>query len=92
VADTRALNGIRVSRVALDRVWEDFVVLSAAERARLPAVERGREDVILAGVNLLRVFGTLVGAPGFTASDGGLLEGVLLEAVAAERGEAAWVR
>lgn len=90
VSDTRRLNGTRVSRQELDLVWDRFCALTAAERARLPAVEPGREDVILAGLALLRSFAHAFGAPGFTASDGGLLEGVLLDAVERERGDAAW--
>lgn len=90
VSNTRRLNGIRVSREELDAVWDRFCELTAAERAQLSAVERGREDVILAGLALLRSFAAAFGAPGFTASDGGLLEGVLLEAVERERGHAAW--
>jgi len=92
VSDTRALNGVRVSRSALEAVWDELSSMTSAERAALAAVEKGREDVILAGLALLRAFVREFHAPGFTVSDGGLLEGVLLEAVSEERGNASWIR
>jgi exopolyphosphatase/guanosine-5'-triphosphate,3'-diphosphate pyrophosphatase len=91
VADTRSLNGVRVSREDLDAVWDRFRRLTRTERAALAAVEKGREDVILPGIALLRAFVSAFGAPAFTVTDGGLLEGVLLEAVEREHGGAAWV-
>jgi exopolyphosphatase/guanosine-5'-triphosphate,3'-diphosphate pyrophosphatase len=91
IADTRALNGALIGRDDLERVWSRFVALSAPERLLLPSVESGREDVILAGLALLRAFLSHFRVPAFTVSDGGLLEGVLLEAVSAERGTAGWI-
>jgi exopolyphosphatase / guanosine-5'-triphosphate,3'-diphosphate pyrophosphatase len=91
ISEARALTGAFVSRVALEGVWREFSALTSGARARLPAVETGREDVILAGLALLRAFLDLAGAPGFTVSDGGLAEGLLLDDAAKESGHAAWV-
>ncbi len=88
--DTRRLSGSWVGRGALvqeaDRLW----ALSTRERAALPHVVDGREDVILPGVTLLAAVVDGAGARGFTVSDGGLLEGALLAAVARVRGRARW--
>ncbi|MBI5017117.1 MAG: hypothetical protein HZB55_16725 [Deltaproteobacteria bacterium] len=90
VSDTRALCGLRASRDQVEAVWREFAALTAAQRGRLPSVEAGREDVILAGLALLRAFLDRFDATEVTVTDGGLLEGVLLEAVRGLRGEAVW--
>ncbi|GAB4249961.1 MULTISPECIES: Ppx/GppA phosphatase family protein [Deferrisoma] len=88
IRDTRALSGRWVPREALAQVAERFWAMTRAERAALPSVEPGREDVILPGLSLLETFLDRYGAAGFRVSDGGLLEGILLEAVERERGRA----
>ncbi|GAB4271661.1 MAG: hypothetical protein Kow0092_26460 [Deferrisomatales bacterium] len=91
VADTRALTGVRVPGWALERIWERFTAMTCAERARRPSVEAGREDVIVAGLALLREVVQGAGAGEVVVSDGGLAEGELLRAVEAERGAARWM-
>jgi exopolyphosphatase/guanosine-5'-triphosphate,3'-diphosphate pyrophosphatase len=90
IEDTRALCGLVVSRAEVEGVWREFSALTAAQRRALPSMEAGREDVILAGLALLRAFLDRFGATELTATDGGLLEGVLLQAVREARGGAAW--
>ena len=88
--DTRRLNGLWVGRDALAREADRLWSLAARERAALPHVVDGREDVILPGVTLLAAVVDGAGAPGFTVSDGGLPEGALLAEVARVRGQARW--
>lgn len=91
IRDTRALGGLLVGRAEVEAVWRRFSSLGSAGRRALASVETGREDVILPGLALLRALLDRHGAGSMTVTDGGLLEGVLLEAVAKERGEARWV-
>jgi exopolyphosphatase/guanosine-5'-triphosphate,3'-diphosphate pyrophosphatase len=86
VRDTRALTGVRVSARQLEDMIQSYAALTKAQRAALPAVERGREDVILAGLALLAEFTKIFGAPDFIVCDGGVLEGALLDAVGRQRG------
>ncbi len=88
--DTRALSGAVVGAGDLRRVADRLWSATREERAGWPSVEPGREDVILAGVGLLEALVERVGSPELRVSDGGLLEGVLLEAVEQERGVAGW--
>jgi exopolyphosphatase/guanosine-5'-triphosphate,3'-diphosphate pyrophosphatase len=90
IRDTRSLNGVTVHTRDVRRIRAAWSAMSAEERAALPAVEKGREDVILAGIALLDTALSLVGADRFTVGDGGLLEGVLFQAVEKERGRALW--
>ncbi len=90
VGDTRALSGAVVGAGAVRRIADRLWSATREERARWPSVEPGREDVILAGVALLETLLERVGSPELRVSDGGLLEGVLLEAVERERGTAGW--
>ena len=90
VGDTRALSGAAVAADELGRAADRLWSATRQERAGWPSVEPGREDVILAGVTLLQTLVERVGSPGLRVSDGGLLEGVLLEAVERERGTAGW--
>lgn len=90
IRDTRALNGVTVHIGDVRRIRASWSAMGAAERAALPAVEKGREDVILVGIALLDTALGLVGADRFTVGDGGLLEGILFDAVEKERGQASW--
>lgn len=88
VSNTRELNGRRMSEADFRKIADRFRGMTKRERAALPSVAPGREDVILPGIALLGEFMKRFGARGFTVSDGGLLEGVLLQAVERERGGA----
>lgn len=78
IRDTRALTGVAVSRGAVDEAAHLFASLEAAKLRALPAIEQGREDVILSGVAILSAFMELCGFAGCVASDGGLAEGLVL--------------
>ncbi len=91
VRDSRALTGIRLPRETVVRMADRFWHMTREERAALPSVEPGREDVILAGVVILETFMERYAVPEMTVSDGGLAEGVLLDAVARVRGRAGWL-
>jgi exopolyphosphatase/guanosine-5'-triphosphate,3'-diphosphate pyrophosphatase len=79
VYDPQKITGHRISRSALEKIHFHLRSIPVEERRGVPGLEKGREDLIIAGavvaLNLLEVFGleTLM------AVDSGLLEGVLLD-------------
>ncbi|MBI3610115.1 MAG: Ppx/GppA family phosphatase [Nitrospirae bacterium] len=69
-------------RLSLDRVksWHQKLVgMTLIERRRLAGLERGREDLIVAGAALLLTAMRMIGANEVVVSDYGLREGVLID-------------
>jgi exopolyphosphatase/guanosine-5'-triphosphate,3'-diphosphate pyrophosphatase len=58
----------------------DFLGKDADARLRIPGMEKGREDVIVAGVLIAEEIMDRWGYDGLKVSDWGLLEGVALAA------------
>ncbi len=79
VYDPAKINGHRISRLALEEIYLRLRALPLKERQNVPGLEKGREDLIVAGaviaLQLLEVFGL----EGLVVADSGLLEGVLLD-------------
>ena len=79
VYDPQKITGHRISRSALEKIYFHLRSIPVEERRQVPGLEKGREDLIIAGgviaLNLLEVFGleTLM------VVDSGLLEGILLD-------------
>jgi len=79
VYDPKRITGHRIPYSALERIYFHLRSIPVGERRGIPGLEKGREDLIIAGaviaLNLLEVFGlkTLMGV------DSGLLEGILLD-------------
>lgn len=59
--------------------------LQATERNRLPGLGDGRGEIVLGGLMILLTLLRMLPSPALTVSDGGLLEGILLSAAAADR-------
>lgn len=78
-----ALSGAQLSRPGVERLVERLSRMSAPERSALPGIDRGREDVIVAGAVLVERTMSLLGFDSLTVAVGGLLEGLLLD----EKGE-----
>jgi len=82
VYDPRKVNGHRISLSKLRRMHRRLSSLTLKERGKIPGLERGREDLILAGsailLNLMEVFERSA----LEVIDSGLLEGILLEGMA----------
>lgn len=76
------VNGYVLHRADLETLLSDLAAIPALERLRLPGLVRGREDIILAGICI--VLGAMLSfdTPEVVVSDGGLLEGVLLDLLA----------
>ncbi len=77
--DPDRINGQVLDKGWLEELCDDLAQMTIAERRKLPGLEPGREDIILAGalvtVELMERFGFCQ----FTVSDAGLLEGLFFE-------------
>jgi exopolyphosphatase/guanosine-5'-triphosphate,3'-diphosphate pyrophosphatase len=79
--DPARVQGHRLARSRIEALLRRLGAMPVAERARLPALEPGRADLIIAGMAL--TLGVLdgLGRPDLVVSDLGLREGILLDAV-----------
>jgi exopolyphosphatase/guanosine-5'-triphosphate,3'-diphosphate pyrophosphatase len=79
VYDPQKITGHRISRSALEKIYLHLRSIPVEERREVPGLEKGREDLIVAGtvvaLNLLEVFGLKA----LMVVDSGLLEGILLD-------------
>ena len=73
------ITGHRISRSTLEKIYFHLRSIPIEERREVPGLEKGREDLIIAGavvaLNLLEVFGLKA----LMVVDSGLLEGILLD-------------
>ena len=76
--DCRRVNGHRLSRTAVAGIFERLSGLTPAERLAVPGMEKGREDLIIAGTLVTLRTMERFGFDGMVVSDYGLLEGTLL--------------
>ncbi len=83
----RTLNNMTVSRDDIDRVVRRLVKASTVkERAKVPGLDPGRADIVLAGALILEQVVHEIGATELTFSDYALREGVLLDTWRREHG------
>ena len=73
------VNGSVLKKAWLEQLCTRLAHMAIAQRCKLPGLERGREDIILAGgLVTLELMDTFDFAQ-FTVSDAGLLEGLILD-------------
>jgi exopolyphosphatase/guanosine-5'-triphosphate,3'-diphosphate pyrophosphatase len=80
--DPGRVQGHALTRAAVERLLARFGGLSAAERGRLPCLEPGRADLIVAGTAIVLATMTLVDVDVLVVSDAGLREGILAQLTA----------
>ncbi len=76
--DAAQVHGHLLSQADIEAAARTFRGLAAAERARLPGIQRGREDVILAGALIAGEVCRRFGLAGLTVSEADILEGCAL--------------
>jgi len=76
--DGRLVQGHVLSLADIDAAVARFAALTSAERGRLPGIQPGREDVILAGALIAREACRAFGLGAVRASEADLLEGAAL--------------
>lgn len=82
VYDPERINGYVLTRAAVDGLIRTIAGLTLAERGALKGLERGREDIVLAGALVAAEIMDRLTAASMTVSDGGLREGILLDLAA----------
>jgi exopolyphosphatase/guanosine-5'-triphosphate,3'-diphosphate pyrophosphatase len=73
------INGYSLPQERLREMYHYLSQLTLRERINIPSLEKGREDVILAGIAIILKTMELLGFKGLIVSDSGLLEGALLD-------------
>jgi exopolyphosphatase/guanosine-5'-triphosphate,3'-diphosphate pyrophosphatase len=76
--DYRRVNNYRLSLEEIKAIFARLLPLTPAERLLVPGLERGREDLIIAGIGITLRTMEIFGFGALTVSDFGLLEGLLL--------------
>ncbi len=76
------INGYQLSLDRLKAMYDSLSGLTLMERRKIPSLEKGREDVILAGILIILKTMELLDFKEMVVSDSGLLEGVILELIA----------
>jgi exopolyphosphatase/guanosine-5'-triphosphate,3'-diphosphate pyrophosphatase len=82
--DPEAIHGSKLSRRDAERVAEDLGGMTVAERAALPVMPPGREDVIVAGAQILLEILDRWGTEGCVVSERDILDGLALEMLRAK--------
>jgi exopolyphosphatase/guanosine-5'-triphosphate,3'-diphosphate pyrophosphatase len=77
--DYHRVNNHVLTHAEVQRIYELLLPLSPAERLSVPGLEKGREDLIIAGTLLTLRTMELFSFPTLTVSDFGLLEGLLVK-------------
>jgi exopolyphosphatase/guanosine-5'-triphosphate,3'-diphosphate pyrophosphatase len=85
VYDRERVEGFELSRERLSQWIERLADLGVAERKRLPGLEPGRADVIVAGLVCLEMALVRLRAERFTVSERGVRHGVALRMLAGQR-------
>jgi exopolyphosphatase/guanosine-5'-triphosphate,3'-diphosphate pyrophosphatase len=73
------INGVVLEKVWLTELCVRLANMTVARRSRLPGLEPGREDIILAGALLILEMMDVFDFSRFTVSNAGLLEGLFLD-------------
>jgi len=76
--DYRKVNNATISRQQIESIYERLLPLSPAERLKTPGLEKGREDLIIAGILLTLHTMDRFGFHTLKVSDYGLLEGLIV--------------
>ena len=76
-----AIEGVYLERDTVEKMIEMFMAKNSIERRRIKGMEKGREDIILAGTGILYTILNWAGFDGVYVSTGGVRYGVLMEKI-----------
>ena len=77
--DREKVQGHRLTLVRVRELFDRLVALPLRERGRIPGLELGRADIIVAGAAIVAASVERLGYSELRVSDGGLREGILLD-------------
>lgn len=78
--DYRRVNNFLISREEIEAIYDRLLPLTPLERIMIPGLEKGREDLIMAGILITTHVMDAFGFSRLKVSDYGLLEGLALSA------------
>lgn len=76
--DYRRVNNSIITRKEIQEIYERLAPLTPEERLKVPGVEKGREDLIIAGILITAKTMDIFGMREMKVSDYGILEGLVL--------------
>lgn len=76
--DYRRVNNFLISRAEIEAIYQRLLPLSPEERISIPGLEKGREDLIMAGILITEQVMDRFGFGRLKVSDYGLLEGLAI--------------
>lgn len=76
--DYRRVNNLIIARQDIQAIYERLAPLAPADRLTIPGLEKGREDLIIAGILITLQTMELFGMDAMKVSDYGLLEGLIV--------------
>jgi exopolyphosphatase/guanosine-5'-triphosphate,3'-diphosphate pyrophosphatase len=85
--DSEKINGFKMTRASIDRIVSNLSRSALQERRKIPGLESGREDIILAGSVIIQEVMERFGYPEMLVSDWGLREGIVFDLYRRVRGE-----
>jgi exopolyphosphatase/guanosine-5'-triphosphate,3'-diphosphate pyrophosphatase len=77
--DPERINGYTIRRGALDAMLRNLATAAIAERRGFPGLERGREDIIVAGAAIVQEIMERYGKSEMIVSEWGLREGIVFD-------------
>ncbi len=76
--DYRRVNNATISRQQIEAIYERLLPMTPEERLTIPGLEKGREDLIIAGILITLHTMDMFGFDTLKVSDYGLLEGLIV--------------
>lgn len=76
--DYRRVNNATISRQQIENIYERLLPMAPEERLKVPGLEKGREDLIIAGILITMHTMDRFGFRTMKVSDYGLLEGLIV--------------
>ncbi len=80
------VNGYTLTKERIKEVFDKLTSLPAVKRCQIPGLEKGREEIILGGIIIILSLMEILEQPELIVSEGGLLEGILVDLAETKRG------
>lgn len=77
--DPEKINGYPLSRASVERIFKEIASMTLERRRKIAGLEKGREDLLVAGALILLTVMELSGYDPVYVSDYGMREGILLD-------------
>lgn len=72
------IHNYHMGKISLDNLWQIITQTNLTQRRKLPGLSSERADIIVAGIDIVKILFEIVQAPHFIASGCGLREGLFM--------------